>query len=342
MSKVLDYFKSIINKEIIEKDITVYGYKFDYDYHLIGSIVPYLFEDLKITENVASLNNENRPGIVKEKKLITIHDTGDADEYKDALYWSTAVYNELNGDSKYAASFQYVLDNKAIYHNIPDNEVAWHAGDSTKFDYTLYNTNIKYTEEFDIDINSDGYYTINGEKTNILAPTDNGRILSKKDFNDAGILCVNKNGNFHLGLTYYNEVYKKIANRGGNNNSIGMEVCINIGQDIYLNWQRSAKLTAHLLDVNKLTFKDIVPHHFFSGKNCPQTLRRNDLWHHFLELVKVEYQVLQYMKEGYSIRFIPKTSNLLENGRVKSTSSPLSFAIEIKYLDNIETYEYES
>ena len=48
-------------------------------------------------------------------------------------------------------------------------------------------------------------------------------------------------------LIYFNNTYKKIANRGGNNNGIGMEVCINEGADIYLNWQLSAKISDYLV-----------------------------------------------------------------------------------------------
>jgi N-acetylmuramoyl-L-alanine amidase CwlA len=258
--------------------------------------------------------------------------------YKDAFYWSEAVRNEMNDGNKYAASFQYTVGNDGIFHNIPDNEIAYHAGDSTQFDYALYDTKIPVSEKYNITIKNNLYY-INDICTNIKSPVVEGITLTEKDINDYGILCVNKNGTYHIGETYYNNTYKKIANRGGNNNGIGMEVCVNEGADIYLNWQRSAKLTAYLLEQNNLEIDDIKPHHYFSGKNCPMTLRENKLWNHFLEMVQVEYDVLQFIKEGYSIKLIPLTNNILDNGRILDLSKPLKFKIVTIYNGVEDIYE---
>ena len=103
---------------------------------------------------------------------------------------------------------------------------------------------------------------------------------------------------FYLGETYFNKTYEKIANRGGNNNSIGIESCITANTDIYLTWQKTAKLVAYLLDNNNLTINDVVQHHYFSGKNCPQTMREAGFYMHFKKLVQIEYQVLQFIKQG--------------------------------------------
>lgn len=338
MNKVLDYFKKLLDKKPFEQDIIVYGWTKNYDYKVVSSIVPYLFEDLKIKENLASPENENRDGRLREKKYIVIHDTGDVPEYKGAFYWSEAVRTENNDGNKYAASFQYVVGNDGIYHNIPDNEIAYHAGDSTYFDYKLYDTKVPVSENCKITIKDNMYY-INDICTNVNSPVVEGVTLTEKDINDYGILCINKNGTYHIGETYFNNTYKKIANRGGNNNGIGMEVCINEGADIYLNWQLSAKLTAYLLDQNNLTMDDIKPHHYFSGKNCPMTLRENKLWNHFLEMVQVEYDVLQFIKEGYSIKLVPLTDNVLENGRIKDLSKPFKFKIVTIYNGIEEIYE---
>ena len=135
------------------------------------------------------------------------------------------------------------------------------------------------------------------------------------------------------------ETYKKIANRGGNNNGIGMEVCINEGADIYLNYQRSAKLTAYLMDKFNLTIEDVKPHHYFSGKPCPATLKNNGLWDYFLQMVKIEYDVLQFIKEGYEIKFISNTNNILENGRIKDLAKEVKFKIVTTYNGIEEVYE---
>ncbi len=339
MNKVLKYFNELIKEKPFKKDITVYGWKFNYDYKLVSSVTPYLFEDLNIIENIASPTNENRDGRIKEKKYIVIHDTGETTSHTDAHFWSEVVKCEKYEDNQYKASFQYVVGTDGIYHNIPDNEVAYHAGDTTYFDYKLYDTLIPVEDRCDISI-KDGFYYINDIFTNIACPKVDGVILTKDDINENGILCINKNGTYHIGETYFNNTYKKIANRGGNNNGIGMEVCVNEGADIYLNWQRSAKLAVKLLNDFNLTIDDIKPHHYFSGKNCPQTLRENKLWDNFINMVKVEFDIYNFIKEGYTIKLIPISNNVLENGRITDITKLIKFKIITKFQDIEEEYEY--
>lgn len=338
MNKVLEYFKGLLKNKPFIKDIKVFGYTKNYDTTIISSVVPYLFDELNIIENLAPTNNENRDGRLREKKYIVIHDTGDSDDFKNALFWSNTVKTMNYLGNKYSASFQYVVGNDGIYHNIPDDEIAYHAGDSTYFDYKLYNTNIKVTDKCDIDI-IEGYYYINGVNTNVLSPKTNTKILTKNDFNDFGILVKEINQIYYIGETYFNETYKKIANRGGNNNGIGMEVCINETSDIYLNYHLSAKLTAYLMDKYNLGFDSIKPHHYFSGKPCPQTLLTNKLWDHFMKMVEVEYQILLFKKEGYIINFIPKSKNILKNGRIISLDENLSFSIETIFNNEKESLD---
>ena len=65
--------------------------------------------------------------------------------------------------------------------------------------------------------------------------------------------------------------------------------------------QRVAKLVAKLLDENNLGFDRIVQHHYFSGKDCPQTMRTEGYWEHFKDLVKAEYQMLMYKIMGFPL-----------------------------------------
>ena len=130
---------------------------------------------------------------------------------------------------------------------------------------------------------------------------DNNEILTEKDINDLGIFTSTKNWQYYIGKTYYSELHNKIDYRGGNTNSIGIESCVNKGEDIYLIIQRIAKLIAKLLDENLLGFVRIVQHHYFSGKDRPQTMRTEGYYEHFLDLVKAEYQMLVYKKDGFKI-----------------------------------------
>ncbi len=329
MKKVIDYIKSL--PKPFAKDITVYGWEFNYEYHLISSVIPYLFCELPIIENIAPSTNENRDGRIKEKKYIVIHDTGDTASRKNASFWSNVVKIENNEGNPYHASFQYVVGNDGIYHNIPNNEIAYHAGDSTYFDYQLYDTGVVGdTEDVSITI-QDGFYQIDGKKTLVKAPTSEKQPVTSNDFNSEGILCKLIDGKYYLGETYFNETYKRIANRGGNNNGIGMEICINQGDDIYYNFHLAAKLTAYLMDTYQIDIQMVKPHHYYSGKDCPMTLRKNDLWHHFLYLVEVEKKFREFKTMGYEFRLIPMSKNICPNGRIKNLDEELQYNIEITY-----------
>ena len=138
---------------------------------------------------------------------------------------------------------------------------------------------------------------------------------------------------------YFNETYKLIANRGGNNNSIGIESCVNEGTDLYYTWQKTAKLVANLLYKHNLTFDDVKQHHYYSGKDCPQTIRTSRMWDHFMDLVKCEYEACKLISEGYKFRLIPKSSNLLKTGRLTSNDA-CKFIVEIEKDGIVETLEF--
>ena len=343
MNKVLQFF--IDNQEkIFTKEIRAYGWKNEFDTLLISSISKYLFEELDIIENIAPKTNTNRPCEIKPNYYITVHDTGDALKDHTASFWSNVVSIQDWELGRYEASFQYVTGNDGIYHNIPDNEVAYHAGDGTMYDYTLLDSGLTgENEKPSISISEDGYYEIDGVKSKILAPRakliENGKVIYDRvaktsEINTQGILCKLKDGKYYLGETYFNQTYELIANRAGNNNSIGIESCINEGSDIYLTWQRTAKLVAYLLDKENLTFDDVVQHHYFSGKNCPQTIRMSGMWDHFMDLVKFEYQVLLFKKEGYKISFECDNKNVDKNGRLLSYNNEEISYILITQKDN--------
>lgn len=352
MEKAINIVNKIVNEKPFIKKIHVYGWQKEYDYILISSLTKYLFEDLNIIENIAPLTNENREGRKKQKYYITVHDTGDSDPNHSAKFWSETVKNEQWEQGKYAASYQYVVGNDGIFHNIPDDEVAWHAGDSTRYDYKLYETNVKGNNNNPIiTVSDDGYYEIDGKKSIVLAPRvykerDNhiieDRIATTKDINSQGILCKLVNGNYYIGETYFNSSFMLIANRGGNNNSIGIESCINEGTDIYYTWQKTAKLVANLLINNSLSFDDVKQHHYFSGKNCPQTIRMNGMWDHFMDLVKAEYEILELIKEGYQFKLIVDSNLIESNGRIISieNNKTIYYTIQIIKDNKVQNLNY--
>ena len=350
MNEVLEYF--LKNKEeILCKNIHVYGWQNEYDYLMVGSCTKYLFEDFKVIENLAPLTNPNRPGVIKPRYYVCVHDTGDADPLHTAKFWSEAVKKMAWEQGSYECSYQYVVGNDGIYHNIPDNEVAWHAGDTTKYDYKLYEAGLTGVNPKPVvSITDDGYYSIDGAKSIILAPriyrkNKDGvvtvdRVGTDSDFNSQGVLCKLIDGKYYIGETYYSSGYGLIANRGGNNNSIGIESCINEGSDIHLTWQRTAKLVSHLLKDNNLTLDDIKQHHYFSGKNCPQTMRMNGLWDYFLSLVKCECDILKFLDKSYKIELIPLDDEIASNGRIKELKNGMKFVIRTTLDDKVDELEF--
>lgn len=319
LNEVMNYIVSITNNYIKIKKIKVWALENYWEHELVPSVSKYLFEDIDMIENIAPEGNPNRPGDKHEKKYITVHDTGDF--AFNAGQWSQNVYNAKIGDTPYEVSFQYVVGNDGYFHNIPDDETAYHAGDGAKAAslFQEYPTNVYGDiKKPHVSISTDGYYVIEGKKTIVKAPTDNqGNILNENYFNDMGIYTTIKDGMYYIGNTWYSETYNKIGNHGGNTNSIGIESCVNKESDIYLTWQRLAKLVAKLMDENNFDMDQIVQHHYFSGKDCPQTMRTEGYWTHFLSLVEAEYQMLQFKKMGFTFEMIPMNPDYInEVGRI--------------------------
>lgn len=328
MEEILDYFGSIHNQKVLIKPIMVYAWQGNYAHTLMGSLSSYLFEPLSINENLAKPTNTNLKWVKKEKVYICVHDTGCG--VHNAREWNDAVVNQYVDGDKYSASFQYVVGNDAIYRNIPDDIIGYHAGDGYEIDYNLIDSGVEFNGIFkpNITISYDGFYEIDGKKSLIKAPmylykinkndeTFNERIAETKDINDEGIRTIVKDGKYFLGETYFNTYFNKISNRGGNVNSIGIESCVNKGSDIYYTWMKDAKLIAYLMDKYNLTIDDVVPHHYFSGKDCPMTMRHSKMYKHVKNLSVIEFNILKFIQKGYKISFYCNNKEYVsDNGKV--------------------------
>ena len=349
LEEVMSFIESQLIKEIKPREIRVFSGR-NWDYLLLPSVSKFLFEDLNIIDNFAPLGQINRPGKKYKKHYICVHDTGDPSF--GAYQWSEIVRRSKIGKSNrdYICSFQYVVGNDGYYHNIPDDEMARHAGDGHS-EESLFGViptgiyvdkeKINKDEKPKIEIDIEGYYTINGEKSKIKAPTnDKNEILTTKDINDLSIYSelqkIDENKyEYYIGRTWYNPEFKLISNYGGNLNSIGIECCVNTNTDVYYSWQKVAKLVAKLMDENNFGIDAVVQHHYFSGKNCPQTTRMANLWEYFKDLVLVEYQMLYFKKNGYNFEFKSENEKLLnENGRIiDKVDNPTKVNYSIKITD---------
>lgn len=78
-------------------------------------------------------NYKVRPALAMAKpKTIAIHNTGNKSKGANAKAHNKLLHNNVaKGDKSPWASYQFVVDENAIYQNIPLNESAWHTGDGS-------------------------------------------------------------------------------------------------------------------------------------------------------------------------------------------------------------------
>lgn len=371
LEKLKQLLDQASEKQLSFTKIKVYGYQYNYEVSLIKSISKFWFGRHEVTDYFAPSNQEsnhnNRPGIFKKSiEYIVIHDT--ASVAKSADEYAHAQYVRNGGDG---TSWHYSVGSKKIYHQISDNEIAYHAGDGLIVPFKLVDTGVEGTDPYpNIDI-LDDFYMINGQKSEIRIPIitfekDEDKLVYASDYikqskvapsnayegqryqtsnikiNDAGIRVDLINGKYYIGPTYYNATYGFIANRGGNLNSIGIETMVNEGSDLIRTWHRCAKLVAHLLIDNQLGIDRVKPHHFFSGKPCPMTLRSNHLWDYFMEFVDVEYQILKEFSD-VKISLINYDESIDEEGLIKIDkikSSIINYQIKLEDQNDVMVIDY--
>lgn len=157
---------------------------------------------MEIKKAFIAENTKARCGYSLVPRYITIHNT--ANTAATATAKAHAQYMNGSGKNK-EVSYHYVVDDKEIYQLIPDNEVAWHAGDG-------------------------------GRGT-------------------------------------------------GNRQSLAIEICENEGGDLLTATNLAVKLTKYLMDRYNIPISNVVQHNYWSGKNCPNRIRKGQpySWGEFLE-----------------------------------------------------------
>lgn len=115
--------------------------------------------------------------------------------------------------------------------------------------------------------------------------------------------------------------------------SIGIETCINYGSDLYAVWQRMGKLLSMLLNKYNLELDAIEQHYDWNLKNCPKTLRMNNLYQTVIDMAQAEYLVEKYLS-GYDISFISLNTEFV-NHQGKVIKAPL-YDTEVGYIVNIK------
>ena len=282
-----------------------------------------------VNEKIRKFKDNERNG---EKTLQMLFD-----DYTDNSDFRKVMAKTIVLDHIYSTRIRYI-DMPYVAQNIVNNHKRIdELLRSGKREYELYKI-IAY-------INIDGVYNaysfatkylsfINKELYPIMDSYSRGLL---KDYREIypDIPHIKGENNYLLGEVYYNETYQKICNRGGNNNSIGIEISMAKGENLFVNLARCAKLVVKLLKENKLLMSDIKQHHFFSGKNCPQTLRENELWDYFLHLIDVEAIVDSYLSDGYKLSIETKCEYVNENGSIDKLPGA------VRGIEYIVTTEYQ-
>ena len=93
-------------------------------YHVTGTELERAGE-ITIIHSYIPWGSPRRPGEIREIRYITIHETDNRRAGADAK----AHNNLLITDTSEVTSWHYTVDDSSVYHNIPDNEIAWNAGD---------------------------------------------------------------------------------------------------------------------------------------------------------------------------------------------------------------------
>lgn len=74
----------------------------------------------------------------------------------------------------------------------------------------------------------------------------------------------------------------------GNNESIGIEICVNSDGNYKKAVQNAAELVAKIMKYEKIPIENVVQHNYYSGKNCPKIMRKGDIvpWYSFIQMIK--------------------------------------------------------
>ena len=345
------------DEEVVAENIRAYDSTAGYETYILGSVIKYLVEDLVVdsTSYMLPVNAPNRPGKTSEAgtfsvRYITVHDVGGTGDAK-----ANAIY--CNNPGGREVSWHFTVGNDAIYQQIPEDELSWHAGDGTWDPVAFYDTGViaEKDEYATVTINqTNGKFMINGVESKITAPTTStGAIVSNSQLPYTGIntyVDTDKNSStymhYFISKTYWNTTYNTLCSRGGNMSTISIESTVNRGSNIFYTWEKLAKLIGYrLLPNHNLEPRDVRQHNTWSGKNCPQTMRTCDRWPTFIEYVTNEY-IMATKFYNFKLGFSCDSEYVNSNGMIKTLPTDatkveftITFVSEKENVNIEKTYE---
>lgn len=83
-------------------------------------------DGIPVITDFVPAETQERPGEERRIRYIVIHETGNAGRNADAASHNNYLHEEADNQQK---SWHYTVDSNEIYYHIPDNEIAFHAGD---------------------------------------------------------------------------------------------------------------------------------------------------------------------------------------------------------------------
>ena len=310
---------------------------------IIGSVSQIMYNEEFVTNDKyyadQQRNNQNHGGLIESHEFVTVHYTGNMSATADGAANASYFANETS------TSIHYTTGNDGIYYILDEKYVGHHAGDGTSVTFRWSPTGVKVAADDPVkpvwDISENSKFMINGKETTISVPTGSTaatqKVTDKRWINDMGLAYKVVDGEYYMGTTWwcYSQISEgRICNKGGNNNSIGIESCVNKGSDLWYTWNKTAKLVADIMIRNNLDITRVVGHHFYSAKDCPQPMLENDLelWYEFLEMVEGEHALMTTFKD-YSFNFevVEGEGTVTNLGRVRQPlySEVLTYKVTI-------------
>ena len=211
-----------------------FGTGFNYTEVRYDSVSKYLFQNINVNlSKMLPISSGIRPGVLKPAHpagvtpynsdyvyWVVVHETANTNPGAGALSHANYLWNAAQAGTVLNVSWHYTMDARVTYQHVPENEIAYHAGDGSSLPGTS--------------------------------------------------------------LTYLG---------GGNRNGIGIEMSVAQDEDMYLTFQRTAKLAADMLFRYNLPREHIKFHKDFSGKICPQGMLTGGMVPTFQAMADAEFAV---------------------------------------------------
>ena len=130
-------------------------------------------EDIPVMTDFLPEGTRARPGQKREIKYLVIHETDNTGSGANAAAHNSFIHQNANAEEG-IVSWHYTVDDHEIYHHLPDDETAYHAGDGMEKNGGNMNG-----IGIEMCVNSDGNY----EQTLINTEKLCARLLIEYDLN---------------------------------------------------------------------------------------------------------------------------------------------------------------